>query len=61
MLELKSKIQEFLKQYSAQKGYEFVLATSSDDNVIYYKDSVRNVTKDIVDKLNEAYKNAKKK
>ena len=61
MLSLKNNIQDFLKNYSAQKGYEYVFATSSDDNVIYYKDSVRNITADVVAKLNEAYKNSKKK
>jgi len=60
MLDLKNKIQEYLKSYSAQKGYEYVFATSGDDN-LYYKDSVRNITTDIVDKLNEEYKNSKKK
>ena len=61
MLALKNKIQAFLKSYSVEKGYEYVFATSSDDNVIYYKDSVRNITTDIVDKLNEQYKNSKTK
>ncbi len=61
MLALKTKIQNFLKAYSMQKGYEYVFATSTDDNVIYYKDSVRNITGDIVDKLNDDYKNEKRK
>ncbi len=61
MLDLKNKIQNFLKTYSAQKGYAYVFATSSDDNVIYYKDSVRNITSDIVDKLNADFKSTKKK
>ncbi|HEY2727360.1 MAG TPA: OmpH family outer membrane protein [Parafilimonas sp.] len=61
MLELKNRIQDFLKTYSMQKGYEYVFATSSDDNVIYYKDSVRNITNDVVEKLNNEYKNSKKK
>ena len=61
MLDLKNKIQAFLKTYSVQKGYVYVFATSSDDNVIYYKDSVRNITVDIVNKLNEEYRNSKKK
>jgi len=61
MLDLKNKIQAFLKTYSVQKGYVYVFATSSDDNVIYYKDSVRNITTDIVNKLNEEYNNSKKK
>ncbi|HEY2726504.1 MAG TPA: OmpH family outer membrane protein [Parafilimonas sp.] len=61
MLDLKNKIQDFLKTYSAQKGYAYVFSTSSDDNVIYYKDSLRNITPDIVDKLNAEYKSSKKK
>lgn len=61
MLDLKNKIQDFLKSYSIQKGYAYVFATSSDDNVIYYKDSVRNITDDIVAKLNEDFKKSQKK
>lgn len=61
MLALKNKIEDFLKAYSVQKGYEFVFATNSDDNVIYYKDSVRNITQDVVAKLNDDYKSSKKK
>lgn len=61
MLDLKNKIQDFLKTYSTQKGFAYVFATSSDDNVIYFKDSLRDITKDIVAKLNEDFKNSKKK
>jgi outer membrane protein len=61
MLALKNKIEDFLKAYSVQKGYEYVFATNSDDNVIYYKDSVRNITQDVVAKLNDDYKSSKKK
>lgn len=61
MLDLKNNIQKFLKNYSVQKGYEFIFSTSSDDNVIYYKDSVRNITTDVVDKLNADYKSTKSK
>lgn len=61
MLDLKNKIQEFLKSYSLQKGYAYVFSTSTDDNVIYYKDTLRNITTDIVAQLNAAYKKAQKK
>lgn len=60
MMDLKGRIQDFLKTYSSEKGYVYVFATSADDN-IYYKDSVRNITGDVVAKLNEAYNNSKKK
>ena len=60
MLDLKNKIQSFLSTYSAQKGYEYIFASSGDDN-IYYKDSLRNITTDVVVKLNEEYNKKKKK
>ncbi|MFT4152796.1 OmpH family outer membrane protein [Parafilimonas sp.] len=60
MLALKNKIQAFLKTYSEQRGYIYVFATSSDDN-IYYKDSVRNITGEVVKLLNEQYASEKKK
>ena len=61
MLDLKNKIQDFLKSYSIQRGYAYVFSTSSDDNVIYFKDTLRNITSDIVAKLNEEFKKSKKK
>ena len=61
MLDLKNKIQDFLKTYSIQKGYAYVFATNGDDNVIYFKDSLRDITSDIVSKLNDTYKSAQKK
>ncbi len=61
MLDLKNKIQDFLKTYSTQKGYAYVFATNGDDNVIYFKDSLRDITSDIVSKLNDVYKNTQKK
>jgi len=61
MLDLKTKIQDFLKAYSLQKGYDYVFATSSDDNVIYYRDSVRDITTELVGQLNQQYQNSKKK
>lgn len=59
MQDVKIKIQDFLKVYSKEKGYSFVFAATNED-YIYYKDTLRNVTDDIVSKLNEAYKPVKK-
>lgn len=61
MLDLKTKIQDFLITFSKQRGYDYVFATSSDDNVIYYKDSVQDITAELVNKLNIVYNNSKKK
>ena len=40
------KIQDFLKNYCADKGYAYVFA-SNDQDYLYYKDSIRNITPDI--------------
>lgn len=61
MLVIKSKIQDFLKIYGKEKGYTYVFATSGDDNLMYYKDTVRNITTDIVRRLNEQNTATKKK
>lgn len=60
MIDVKTKIQDFLKNYGKEKGYTYVFATNSEDNFIYFKDTVRNITNDIVTQLNlqnEASKN----
>lgn len=61
MFDLKAKIQNFLKIYAQQKGYEYVFATGADENMIFYKDSLRNITNDIVAQLNQQYQDSKKK
>lgn len=55
------KIQQFLKQYSLEKGYAYVFATKEYDNLLYYKDTIRNVTTDIVNGLNLEYRNGQNK
>lgn len=57
---VKQKIQDFLKTYSANKGYAYIFA-SNDNDYLYYKDTLNNITKEIVVQLNEQYKNSKKK
>ncbi|RFM28732.1 OmpH family outer membrane protein [Deminuibacter soli] len=58
--EVKAKIQTFLKEYSKTHGYVFVYASSDDDN-LYYKDTTRNITAEMVRVLNEQFKAEKKK
>ena len=49
------KIQDFLKNYcSADKGYAYVFA-SNDQDYLYYKDSIRNITPDVLTGLNASY------
>ena len=58
LLEVKKKIEDFLKEYNKDKTYSFILSNSSD--LIYYKDSSYNITTDIVKGLNEMYPVKKK-
>ncbi len=60
MQNVKQRIQDFLKQYCRDKGYAYVFATSSDD-YLYYKDTLRNITPEIVSSLNEEHKSTIKK
>ncbi len=55
------KIQQFLKQYCQDKGYAYVFATKEYDNMLYYKDTIRNVTTDVVNGLNLEYRNGQNK
>ncbi len=56
--EVKNKIQSFLKDYCKDKGYAYVFASSNDD-YLYYKDTLRNITKDIVGLLNQQHEKDK--
>ena len=60
LLEVKTRIQQFLRNYCKDKGYAYVFASDEND-YLYYKDTVRNITPDIVRLLNEDYKNTKNK
>ena len=57
--EVKKKIQDFLKAYCRNQGYAYVFASDDYDN-LYYKDTVRDITPEVVRLLNEDYKKSKK-
>jgi outer membrane protein len=56
--QVKTRIQNFLKTYCKNKGYAYVFATDEYDN-IYYKDTICNITSELVQLLNEEYKTNK--
>jgi outer membrane protein len=58
--EIKTNVEDFLKDFCREKGYAYVFATSNED-YLYYKDTLRNITPEIVRLLNEQYKSTKKK
>ncbi len=61
MQEVRKKIQDFLKTYCRDKGYAYAFASEENDSYIYYKDTIRNITNDLVKQLNVLYLAEKKK
>ena len=56
--EVKSTIEDFLKDYNATRNYAYIVAY--EQGLFYYKDSALNITSDVVKGLNEKYKQSKK-
>jgi outer membrane protein len=52
---IRRKIEDFVKDYNKQKGYSFIFAYDP-SSFIYYKDTLYNITPDLLDGLNAAYK-----
>ncbi len=50
---IKSMIQEFLKDYNKTKGYSYIV--SYEQGLFYYKDTIYNITEDVVKGLNSKY------
>lgn len=52
--EVKKKIEDFLKEYNKDKGFSYIMTNSPD--LIYLKDTVYNITGDLIVGLNSQYK-----
>lgn len=59
MNDVRKKIEDYLKEYNKQKGYAFILSYEP-GFMLYYKDSVYDITNDVIRGLNGQYKNEKK-
>jgi len=57
---VKVKIQQYLKIYCKDKGYAYVFGTKEYDDLMYYKDTIRNITTDLLKGLNDIYRSEKK-
>jgi len=53
------KIMEYLKEFNKDKGFNYIIADQA--NVFYYKDSLYNITQELVKGLNSQYELEKKK
>ncbi len=49
------KIQDYLKEYSKTRNFSFIFSNSSDINFLSYKDTMYNITPDVIKGLNEDY------
>lgn len=54
LTDVKKKIEDYLKVYNAQKGYSYIF--SSAPEFMYFKDTVYNITNEVVKGLNQQYK-----
>jgi outer membrane protein len=54
-LSVKKKIEDFLTEYNKTKDYSYIVAY--EQGLFYYKDTVYNITGDVIKGLNEQYKN----
>lgn len=52
-LEVRTKIEEFLKEFNKNKTYTYIF--SNEPGFIYYHDTVYNITADLIKGLNEKY------
>ena len=59
MQDVKKRIQDVLKNYCRDSGYTYVFASSNED-YLYYKDTLRDITPGIVKLLNDDYGKTKK-
>jgi len=57
-LDIKNKIEDFIRGYNKTKGYSFIV--TDDTGLFYFKDSVYNITSEVIKGLNEFYKSKQK-
>lgn len=59
MQDVKSKVEDYLKEYNRDKGYSYILAY--EPGFIFYRDSALNITSDLINGLNAKYKKNKER
>jgi len=59
MNDVRKKIEDYLKEYNKEKGYAYIFSYEP-GFMLYYKDSLYDITSDVIKGLNESYKEKKK-
>lgn len=60
MTDVRGKIEKFLQEYNRDKGYAFILSYEP-GFMVYYKDTVYDITREVIEGLNRQYKKEKEK
>lgn len=58
MKDIKLEIENFMKEYNKTRNFSYIVA--EEPGLFYFKDSVYNITADVIKGLNERYKNSSK-
>lgn len=58
-LDIRDAINSYIAEYNKEKGYTFIITNTANNNLLY-ADETYNITKEIVDGLNELYSSPKK-
>lgn len=60
MDDIQAKINAYLDEYNKTAGYNFIFSAGEGNLTLYHKDKAFNITDEVVNGLNEAYKKNKK-
>jgi outer membrane protein len=56
---IRKRIEDFIKEYNKDRNYSYIIAYDNANSFIYNKDTLFNITSDVVDGLNAEYKKTK--
>jgi outer membrane protein len=59
LTEIRKKIEDFIKEYNKGKSFAYIIAYDNANSIIYNKDTLYNITNDLVNGLNAEYKKPK--
>lgn len=58
-LEIRKKIEDFIQDYNKSRNYAYIIAYDNANSFIYNKDTLYNITNDLIEGLNASYKKPK--
>lgn len=57
--EIRKKIEDFIQEYNKNRNYAYIIAYDNANSFIYNKDTLYNITNDLIEGLNATYKRSK--